>query len=635
MRIQVDRELLAKTGSKVVFAYCYGFKADEKAALLLAEDLRLAQGEFRGLLGENYREHAIFADYDRVFGQLGISGAQVSLKNLADLIIGRGDELKSVSSFVDLYNSFSLRQLIPCGAYDLDRLGEEVYLGFAEGMEEFWQLGKTDTQVCEQGDVILRDERAVMCRHWVWRQSEKTKVRDYSRNFLLRFELLGHEEEVALAEIERFLTKLKTQFGAETGYFVLSEAENSCEFELSKQVVEARKLHLLNQDLLCRGVSQVNVYEDLEKRLYLGEKLRIKFGIDPTGSDLTLGHAVALRKLKKFQEAGHTVVLLFGTFTAQIGDPTGKSQTRTMLTKEQVLLNVETYLTQAAQILDPASLEIRYNHEWLEPLDFSGVLSLAGNFTVAQMLERDMFQERIKAGREINLVEFMYPLMQGYDSVPLRADVEIGGTDQLFNMMCARPIQKAHGLLPQNVMTVPILVGTDGKEKMSKSLGNYIALNDSAVDMFGKTMSIRDESLVDYFELATDLSFAEIAEIKRDLASGVNPRDLKLRLAEAITALYHGPDAVLAAREHFLRVFSEREVPLDIPVFSLGKEQIELIELLLLLKFANTKGEARRLIEGGGVKIDEEKIADLAYVVALDRERLLKAGKRNFAKVVK
>lgn len=387
-------------------------------------------------------------------------------------------------------------------------------------------------------------------------------------------------------------------------------------------------------DLLERGVAQVNVYEDLKERLQNGDKLRIKFGIDPTGSDLTLGHAVPLRKLKHFQDAGHQVCLLFGTFTGQIGDPTGKSQTRPQLTRAQIDEHVKTYLEQAAKVLDVDNIEVVYNHEWLEGMNFADVLQLAGNFTVAQMLERDMFQERIKAGKEINLTEFMYPLMQGYDSVPMKADVELGGTDQLFNMMAARPIQKSHGMRPQNVMTVPILVGLDGTEKMSKSLGNYIALNDSAQEMFGKTMSIPDEAIGQYFELATDVPLAEIAEMKKQMDSGSNPRDFKMRLGREIVALYHGSAAAEDAQDQFIQVFQKGQNPDEIELKELGVANIGIVDLLVEAGLCSSKSEARRMVEQGGVKVDDLKVDSIDFEVELAEERLVRAGKRKFMRVV-
>lgn len=388
------------------------------------------------------------------------------------------------------------------------------------------------------------------------------------------------------------------------------------------------------EEILNRGVAEINVREDLERKLKAGKKLRVKFGIDPTGFDLTLGHAVPLRKLKQFQDAGHYIILLFGNFTAQIGDPTGKSQTRKVLTKADVESNAKTYLEQASKILDTKKLEVVYNADWLEPMSFSDVLKLAGNFTVAQMLERDMFQERMKNNREINLVEFMYPLMQGYDSVPLKADVEIGGTDQLFNMMCARPIQKNCGQEPQNVITVPILVGTDGHEKMSKSLGNYIALMDTPREMFGKTMSIPDEVIINYFELATEVPMEEIKNIKLELTSGTNPRDIKIRLAKEIVTLYHSAEEADKAEQEFLNMFQKGGKPDAIEEIQIGKTEINVVDLIMETNLVTSKSDGRRMVEQGAVKINDEKIPSIDEIIQINDGILVQVGKRKFLKIV-
>ncbi len=386
-------------------------------------------------------------------------------------------------------------------------------------------------------------------------------------------------------------------------------------------------------EILNRGVVEINIREDLEKKLKSGKKLRVKLGIDPTGSDLTLGHAVPLRKLKHFQNAGHQIVLIFGTFTGQIGDPTGKSQTRKPLTKEDIDRNSKTYLEQASKVIDIDNIEVVYNGDWLAPLNFEEILKLAGNFTVSQMLERDMFQDRIKKQQHINLVEFMYPLMQGYDSVAVKADVEIGGTDQLFNMMCGRPIQKSHGMEPQNVITVPILVGLDGHEKMSKSLGNYIALMDSAKEMFGKTMSIPDDIILNYFELATEVSMDEIKKIKKELEGDTNPRDIKIRLAKEIVSLYHSKEEAEKCHKEFLEVFQKGGIPDDIPEIEIEENELKLWDLINRTNLCPSSSESKRMIEQGSVKIDDVKKDDKDEVVRVESGMVIQIGKRKWIKI--
>ena len=381
--------------------------------------------------------------------------------------------------------------------------------------------------------------------------------------------------------------------------------------------------------LLDRGTADVIVREELEKKLLSNKKLRVKLGIDPTGFDLTLGHAVVLRKLKQFQDAGHQVVLIFGTFTGRIGDPTGKSQTRTALTNADINANMATYRQQAGKILNIDECEIHENGTWLSPMSFEDILKLAGTFTVSQMMEREMYQERMKAGKEINLVEFFYPLMQGYDSVAIKSDLELGGTDQLFNNLAGRKIQDRYGQPPQHVLTVPILVGTDGHEKMSKSLGNYIALNDTATEMFGKTMSIPDNVMLNYFELCTDVDL--------DVADGKiqeSPRNAKVFLAQEIVRLYHGEEAAIEALRDFEQKFVKKDIPDDIPEFSVSAEMGILDVIVKVCSFAKTNSDARRLVQQGAVSLDSEKITDPQTTLYITDTQVLKVGKRKWAKLI-
>ncbi len=387
-------------------------------------------------------------------------------------------------------------------------------------------------------------------------------------------------------------------------------------------------------NLLNLGTAEVIVKEDLKRKLRSGKPLRIKLGIDPTGFDLHLGHMVVVHKLREFQELGHQIILLFGNFTGQIGDPSGKSETRRMRTQDELEKNAQHYLKQVSPILDVSKVEVRWNAEWLAPLSFSDVVHLASQFTVAQMLERDMFQDRIKNAQPIAVHEFMYPLMQGYDSVALKADVELGGTDQTFNLLAGRTLQKAYGQEPQNIMTVPILVGTDGSMKMGKTTGNYIGVDEKPEDIFGKTMSVPDELILTYCELAGRMDDDEVAEFKKRLEGGENPRNLKMELGHAIVELYHGEKAAQAAEEHFKTVHQKKEVPDDIEEVKLNGDKWNIVDLIFELKLAATKSDARRLVEGGGVKWEGEKLEDVKTEVELTKEgALLQVGKRNFRKV--
>lgn len=361
----------------------------------------------------------------------------------------------------------------------------------------------------------------------------------------------------------------------------------------------------------------------LEAALKSGKKLRVKFGIDPTAPDLHLGHAVVLRKLRAFQDAGHQAVLIIGDFTAMIGDPTGKTTTRPTLTKEQVKANLDTYLAQAGAILDTTTLEIRHNSEWLTG-SLPKLIELMGKVSIQQVLHRADFKKRMEGETDISMLEIMYPLLQGYDSVAVGADVELGGTDQTFNMLMGRRVQRAFDVPEQDVMTLPLIEGTDGEHKMSKSLGNYIALTDDPSSMFGKIMSLPDGLMPKYFALLTDVP----------MPTDTKPRDTKALLARTIVAMYHGAEAGEAAEREFISVHGKKEMPADMPEIYVTDESIKIIDLLLLAE-VKSKAEARRLIEQGGVKIDGVAVTNPEGSVAVAGGPVLQIGKLKFFRVKK
>lgn len=387
-------------------------------------------------------------------------------------------------------------------------------------------------------------------------------------------------------------------------------------------------------NILNRGTVEVLIKKDLEKKLLSGKKLNIKFGIDPSGKDLHIGHMVPIRKLQQFQSLGHKIQLLFGNFTGQIGDPTGKNQTRTIKTQEELEANAKHYLSQVKKILDIKNIEVVWNADWLKKLNFADVLNLASQFTVAQMMERDMFQDRVKNDEPVSVHEFMYPLMQGYDSVALKADVEIGGTDQTFNLLAGRTIQKAYGQKPQDIITVPILEGMDGKMKMGKTTNNYIGVNEPANEMFGKVMSVPDDLIIRYYELATTVPTEEISEIKNNLEKGVNPRDIKMLLAKEIVSIYHDSAQADTAAKEFIRIFSNKELPTAIEIKKLAISGGNIVELLSITGLASSKSDARRLIEGGGVRINNQKIDSPDIKISFKKEILIQVGKRKFLKII-
>jgi len=386
------------------------------------------------------------------------------------------------------------------------------------------------------------------------------------------------------------------------------------------------------QQLIKRGVDTIVPEKSLMQKLDSGKKMRVYFGIDPTSTNIHLGHTVPLRKLRDFQNAGHHIIFLVGSFTAMIGDPTDKKAMRQPLTQEQVEENFRAYKRQASKIIDFENAEIVYNADWLGSLSFKNIIELSQKFTVQQMLERDMYQKRMEEGKPIGLHEFFYPLMQGYDSVHLEVDLEIGGTDQLFNMLAGRSLLRAYKDMEKCVLTTPLIEGTDGR-KMSKTYGNAINVSDIPSEMFGKIMSMKDDLIVKYFIYLTDFSIKEIDGFDKEIKDGVNPRDLKVKLAKEIVTMYHSKEDADAAEQEFVNVFKKGGVPDDIPEFAMNGDR-NIIDLLELCKLIDSRADGKRLIKQGGVKINDQKVDDMNAIIHLEKDMVVQVGKRRFAKIV-
>lgn len=393
--------------------------------------------------------------------------------------------------------------------------------------------------------------------------------------------------------------------------------------------------------IIKRGTVEILIEKELEEKLdksiKSGIPLRIKAGFDPTAPDLHLGHTVLLQKMRQFQQLGHEVCFLIGDFTGMIGDPTGKSETRKALTVEDVLKNAETYKEQVFKILDPVKTKVMFNSEWLKAMNATDMIALAAKYTVARMLERDDFGKRYANQLPISIHEFLYPLIQGYDSVAMKADVELGGTDQKFNLLVGRELQREWGQTPQSVITMPLLEGLDGVNKMSKSLGNYIGINDPPDEIFGKIMSISDELMLRYYELLSDLSLADIEKLKHALKShDIHPMDTKKQLGRELTGRYHGQVAALQAEENFVKRFRDNQTPDDMPEIILPSEtgKTLLCKLLATAELVPSNSEGRRAIKGGGVKINSDKISDENHEIDASGEYIVQVGKRRFAKII-
>lgn len=382
------------------------------------------------------------------------------------------------------------------------------------------------------------------------------------------------------------------------------------------------------EELLTRGVTEIIDREHLKKALLSGKQLRVKLGFDPTGSQIHIGRAIVLRKLREFQKLGHQVVFIVGDFTATIGDPSDKLEKRPMLTAAQVKENLKNYKEQVGKILDLKKAEFKFNSKWLSKINLGEFMQLQESFTVGQMLARRNFKERFEKGNEISTREFSYPLMQGYDSVAVKADVELGGFDQLFNLQAGRVIQPHYKQAPQDILTTEMLEGTDGR-KMSTSWGNVINITDAPNDMFGKVMSVTDALIDKYFKLCTDVSAEEMAKLP------TNPKERKMRLAVEIVTLYHGAKAAEAAKQNFIEVFSNKGVPKDAPMVTIGSHGLTLVELLIEADLVTSKSEARRLIEQGGVKINEQKKTNPTETIAIEEGMIVQVGPRRFVRIAK
>jgi len=408
----------------------------------------------------------------------------------------------------------------------------------------------------------------------------------------------------------------------------------SIKMEIQEEFLQQASVLARGAEVLPGGVEELAI--KLQKSKETNTPLRVKLGMDPTRPDLHLGHTVVMRKLREFQKFGHRIVLIVGGATAMVGDPSGKSETRPSLTKEEVNENAKSYFEQMSKVVDVNNAEIVNNADWLHKMNFVEVLKLSSQITVAQMLTRDDFAKRMSENKPISVHEFFYPLMQAYDSVVVESDIELGGTDQRFNVLLGRDIQSAYGKKhPQMVILLPLLEGTDGIVKMSKSYPEHcISINENPKDMFGKLMSIPDELIIRYYTLLTDVPEAELKEIENQLKSGVNPRDIKLKLAYTITEEYCGKDGAEFGQSEFINVVSNKGIPQDIQEVKI-KLGTNILDLLVELNFVASKGEAKRLIQGGGVKIDGEKISEVNHSIDFENSVILQSGKRNFVKLTK
>ncbi len=557
--------------------------------------------------------------------------------------------LPSINPAVDLSNALSLKYLLPLGGHDLDLLVGDMEVRLAREGDDFSPPEGLDapTENVPPGEPVYADQAEVRTRRWVWREGRKARITENTRNIFLPVDgwtgLNDGQVRVACQELAQLFEE---KLGAKCQVFFLDAANPAMEWDLDTNIVTNSKLEMPAvlppvkrerdqiDNLLTRGVAGIITAEELEAKLRSGRQLRVKLGIDPTGPLIHIGRSVALQKLRDFQRLGHQIIMLFGTFTGQIGDASDKTNTRPMLTPAQVEQNVQTYKEQVSLILDPAEVEWRFNTEWFNNMTFQQGIELMSNFTIAQMIERDNFNERFKAGKPISLQEIVYPVLQGYDSVMLKCDVELGGTDQMFNMMCGRQLQKVYGQDPQSVLMGKMINAPDGN-KMSTSQGNGVYITEPAKDQYAKMLRTLDEQIMEYFETLTRVPEAEIEQMKAEMAQGANPLHFKKRLASSLVEMYHGKEAAQEAAQSFEREIVHKEIPTEIPEFSwsAGLAEIDIRDLLVETKLASSKKEAGRFVEQGGITIDGEKATDPKAKVVLRDGMILKRGNRHYAKV--
>ncbi len=580
------------------------------------------------------------------FKQAGIKPGEYlsSVEALSRRALKAG-EMLSINPAVDISNSLSLRYLVPLGGHDLDALVGDFEVRLARSGDFYSPVEGEDGQVesVPAGEPVYADQAEVRTRRWVWRQGRKARVTADSKNIFFPVDgwtgLNDAQVREAAAELAH---RLELYLGANCIQFFLGKDNNGVEWNTTNNkdltvpvtITNLKRERDAIDELLTRGVADIITRDELEARLRSGKQLRVKLGIDPTGPLIHIGRSVALQKLRDFQKLGHQIIMLFGTFTGQIGDASDKTSSRPMLTPAEVQQNVLTYKEQVSKILDPALVEWRFNTEWFNDMPFSEGIRLMSNFTVAQMIERDSFSQRFYAGKPISLQEIVYPVLQGYDSVVLKSDVEIGGTDQMFNMMAGRTMQRIYGQPEQSILMNIMINATDGN-KMSTSQGNGVFITEAPRDQYAKMLRTIDQQIIQYFEALTRLPWPEVEQMQAAMEQGENPVNFKKRLAYSMVEQYHGTPAAEEAAASFEREHVRGELPEDIAEYCPppGTTILDIRDLLVDAKLAGSKKEAARFVEQNGVSIDGQKVADPKGKVTLRDGMILKRGNRFYARV--
>lgn len=588
---------------------------------------------------DNTQESTRFLPYSSAMKEAGIpSKYPSSVEALYKRVKSKG-ELPSISPVVDLANFISLKYCVPVGVHDADSLSDDLIVRRA--VEADCEITENDLpgDPLKPGEIVYVSQNNVRTRRWMWRQTSSGRVGPSATRFIIPIDGFMANRHLVDAACDELSMKAAELLGATVETGIISK--DSSEFMFGTLTDEEKEI----EDqiaLMLKGVAQHTDISEIRERFKAAKNanrpLRVKLGLDPSAPDIHIGHSVVLRKIRQLQNMGHTAVIIIGDYTGMIGDPTGKSKTRKQLTPEQVKENAETYMEQIFKIIDRNHTEVLYNSEWLSKMTFGDVIELASKCTVARMLERDDFNNRYTNHLPLSVHEFFYPLMQAYDSVAIQADIELGGTDQTFNILMGRNIQRDYGQLPQLTLFMPLLEGTDGVEKMSKSLGNYIGVSEEPSVIYEKVMSIPDFLIIKYYNLCTDVPPDIIKGIQARLDGGENPRDIKMELAYEITQLYHGTEAADHAQERFKSVFQKNEVPDDVRVIEIsGRSSSDFDQVataLVEIGAMKSKSELRRIIQQGGAKVNDQKVDSIDSFVCSDGA-VLRLGKKAIFKISK
>lgn len=622
MFFHVDKKI-ANIGDGVYTGVVVAYGLDNNTVCLRSAELlkNEVKNVYESLKERDVKSIDALNVYRNAMEEMGINSSKFpcSIEAILTRIFKKG-EFPSMTPVIDLSNYISIKYKVPVGVHDIDSLSGDLCVRLATLNDCESTENKDERDKLVEGEPVYVSGTSVRTRRWLWRQTQSGRINEKSTNFIFLIDGFNSNKEDIDAACNELVALLKSIFNVDSEVGKVSSEETEFRFGIMTEEEE----YIENQiAIMLKGVAQHTAVSQIREKLNNARKqnrpLRVKLGLDPSAPDIHIGHSVVLRKIRQLQDMGHIAIIIIGDYTGMIGDPTGKSKTRRQLSREDVEKNANTYMEQIFKIIDRNMTEVYYNSDWLSKMTFGDVIELASKCTVARMLERDDFNNRYTRHLPLSIHEFFYPLMQAYDSVAVRADIELGGTDQTFNILLGRNIQKDYGQDPQLTLFMPLLEGIDGVEKMSKSLGNYIGISEPAEIIFEKVMKIPDVLIIKYFNLCTDVHPNEIIRFQSMLENGTNPRDVKMLLAHEITELYAGQDAANYAMEHFKDVYQLNKMPKDAPVLEIfSSEGIcdgeQIVATLVQGGYYKSKGEVRRVFAQGGAQLDGEKVKDVKTI---------------------